>query len=512
VLRAQLVSRRNLFSFLALIAFVPAIFAVDVLTWHNDSARTGQNQSETILTPANVNFNQFGKLFVIPTDGQVYAQPLYVSNLTIPGKGVHNVVYIATEHDTVYACDADNGVVLWQVSLLKTGETPSDNRGCSQVTPEIGITATPVIDRNAGLNGTIYVAPMSKDSSGNYFQRLHALDLVTGAEQSGSPVDVSASYPGSGANSNGGNVFFDPKQYKERPGLVLNNGIVYTTWSSHCDFDPYTAFIIGYNQTTLAQVRVIDLVPNGKEGSIWAAGAAPAVDASGNMYALTGNGTFETTLDANGFPNHSDFGNCFVKLSTANNSLQVADYWTMFNTIAESNADQDLGSGGVVLLPDMIDSGGITRHLAVGGGKDGHLYIVNRDNMGKFNPSSNANIYQDFPGATAGGLWATSAYFNGTLYVGGTGDHLKAFAFSNARLGTTPASSSSVTFSYPGTTPSISANGTLNGIVWAEQVGTGGAAVLRAYDATNLTTELNNSTHASNSSHQSGPSSKLDTP
>ena len=167
---------------------MPAIFAVDVLTWHNDNARTGQNLSETILTPANVNFNQFGKLFVVPTDGQVYAQPLYVFNLTIPGKGVHNVVYIATEHDTVYACDADNGVVLWQVSLLKAGETPSDNRGCSQITPEIGITATPVIDRNAGLNGTIYVAPMSKDSSGNYFQRLHALDLVTGAEQSGSPV------------------------------------------------------------------------------------------------------------------------------------------------------------------------------------------------------------------------------------------------------------------------------------------------------------------------------------
>ncbi len=476
-----MVSRRNLASFLSVITLVPAIFAVDVVTWHNDIARTGQNPSETILTLSNVNANQFGKLFVISTDGQVYAQPLYVSNLTIPGKGVHDVIYIATEHDSVYACDAGNGAVLWQVSLLKTGETPSDNRGCSQITPEIGITATPVIDRNAGLNGTIYVAAMSKNSSGNYFQRLHALDLVTGAEQSGSPVDVAASYPGSGANSSGGNVFFDPKQYKERPGLVLNNGIVYTTWSSHCDINPYTSWIIGYDQTSLSRVRVIDLVPNGSEGSIWAAGAAPAVDASGNMYALTGNGTFETALDANGFPNQSDFGNCFVKISTANSTLQVADYWTMFNTIAESSVDQDLGSGGVVLLPDMTDSGGITRHLAVGGGKDGHLYIVNRDNMGKFNSNSNANIYQDFPGATASGLWATPAYFNGTLYVGGTGDHLKAFAFTNARLGTTPTSSSSVVFSYPGTTPSISANGTLNPIVWAEQAGSGGAAVLRAY-------------------------------
>ena len=201
VLPVASVSRRNLVLFLAAITFVPAIFAVDVLSWHNDSARTGLNQSETILTPANVNFNQFGKLFVISVDGQVYAQPLYVSNLTIPAKGVHNVVYIATEHDTVYACDADTGVVLWQVSLLKSGETPSDNRGCSQITPEIGITATPVINRSVGVNGTIYVAPMSKNSAGTYFQRLHALDLATGAEQSGSPIDVSASYPGSGANS-----------------------------------------------------------------------------------------------------------------------------------------------------------------------------------------------------------------------------------------------------------------------------------------------------------------------
>jgi hypothetical protein len=482
VVSDQPLARRILFLFLTLITFVPTIFAVDVLTWHNDSARTGLNPSETILTPANVNFSQFGKLFVIPVDGQVYAQPLYVSNLTIPGQGVHNVLYIATEHDTVYACDADNGAVLWQVSMLKAGETPSDDRGCSQITPEIGITATPVIDRSAGVNGTIYVAPMSKNSSGTYFQRLHALDLATGAEQSASPVDVSASYPGSGANSSGGNVFFDPKQYKERPGLVLNGGIVYTAWSSHCDIAPYTAFIMGYDRLTLAQVRVIDLVPNGSDGSIWAAGAAPAVDGSGNMYALTGNGTFETTLDANGFPNHMDFGNCFVKISTANSTLQVADYWTMFNTVSESNADTDLGSGGVIVLPDMIDSGSVTRHLAVGGGKDGHLYLANRDNMGKFNSSSNANLYQDVPGATTGGLWATPAYFNGTLYVGGTGDHLKAFTFSNARLGTAPSSNSSVSFGYPGTTPSVSANGTLNGIVWAEQVGSGGAAVLRAYD------------------------------
>jgi hypothetical protein len=490
----------------------PAALATDVLTWHNDLARTGENLTETILTPANVNFNQFGKLFVVPVDGQVYAQPLYVSSLTIPGKGVHNALYIATQHDTVYACDADDGGVLWQISLLKAGETPSDPRGCSQITPEIGITATPVIDRNAGPNGTIYVAPMSKDASGHYFQRLHALDLATGAERPGSPIDVSATYSGSGANSSGGNVFFDPKQYKERPGLVLCNGIIYTTWSSHCDIDPYTSFIIGYDETTLAQSRVIDLVPNGSEGSIWAAGAAPAVDAGGNMFALTGNGTFETSLDANGFPNQSDFGNCFVKISTANNTLRVADYWTMFNTVAESNIDEDLGSGGVVLLPDLTDSHGVIRHLAVGAGKDGHIYIVDRDNMGKFNPNSNANIYQDLPGATASGEWGTPAYFNNTLYIGGTGDKLKAFPFSSARMATSPTSTSSVVFSYPGTTPSVSANGTLNAIVWAEASGSGGVAVLRAYNAANLATELYNSTQAANSRDQFGNSVKFVTP
>jgi len=375
--------------------FASTVFAVEVLTWHNDPARTGQNLSETILTPANVNFNQFGKLFVIPADGQVYVQPLYVPNLTIPAKGVHNVVYVATENDTVYACDADNGAVLWQVSLLKAGETPSDNRGCTQITPKIGVTATPVIDRNAGINGTIYLAAMSKDSAGNYFQRLHALDLVTGAEQSASPVDVAASYPGSGDDSSGGNVLFDPAQYKERAGLVLNNGIIYTTWASHCDNRPYTSWVIGYDQNSLARVRVINLAPNGNEAAIWASGAAPAVDTSGNIFALTGNGTFETSLDANGFPNQADFGNCFVKLSTANSTLQVADYWTMYNTIDESGADEDLGSGGAVLRPSMTDSNGDTRHLVVGAGKDGHVYEVDRDNMGKFNSVSNANVYQD---------------------------------------------------------------------------------------------------------------------
>ncbi len=475
----------------------PAVQATDVLTWHNDVARTGQNLNEAILTPGNVNSSQFGKLFVIPTDGQIYAQPLIVSGLTINGS-VRNVVYIASEHDTVYACDADTGAVLWQKSMLKAGESPSDGRNCSQVTPEIGITATPVIDRNAGPNGTIYVVAMSKNNNPTYFQRLHALDLATGAEQFGGPVDVSASFPGTGDNSNNGNVIFDPKQYKEKAALVIKDGIVYTAWASHCDIRPYTGWVIGYDQNTLARVHVLNLTPNATHGAIWSTGSGPAVDPAGNIYALTGDGTFDTTLNANGFPNRGDYGNCIVKLSTTNNSLQIADYWTMFNTVAESNADTDLGSGGVLVLPDMTDANQNVRHLVVGGGKDGHLYIANRDNMGKFNPSSNGNLYQDVAGATSGGMWSSPAYFNGFLYVGGTSDKLKAFPFSNARLATSPSSQSAVTFSYPGTTPSISANGSSNAILWANHTNSTVPAVLRAYSANNLASELYNSEQAPN--------------
>lgn len=475
----------------------PMVQAIDVTTWHNDVARTGQNLNETILTPANVNSSQFGKLFVIPTDGQVYAQPLYVSGLTVNGS-VHNVVYVASEHDTVYACDANNGTVLWQKSMLKAGESPSDSRNCSQVTPEIGITATPVIDRNAGPNGTIYVVAMSKNGNSTYFQRLHALNLATGAEQFGGPLDIFATFPGSGDNSSNGNVVFDPKQYKTRAALLLKDGIIYAAWASHCDIRPYTGWIMGFDQNTLARVRVLNLTPNATHGALWSTGSGPAVDAGGNIFAMTGDGTFDTTLTASGFPNHGDYGNCIVKLSTANSSLQVADYWTMFNTVAESNADTDLGSGGVLVLPDMVDANNTTRRLVVGGGKDGHLYIANRDNMGKFSPSSNGNLYQDVANATSGGMWSSPAYFNGFLYVGGTSDKLKAFRFTNARLASSPSTQSALTYSYPGTTPSISANGTSNAIVWANHTNSTVPAVLRAYNANNLASELYNSEQAPN--------------
>jgi hypothetical protein len=463
-----------------------------VVTYHNDNARTGQNLSETTLTHGNVNFASFGKLFVITTDGKVDAQPLYLPNLNTPSHGTHNFLYVASEHGTVYGVDADTGSVIWQVSTLLSGEKPSDDRGCSQVTPEIGVTATSVIDVSAGPHGTIYVVAMSKDGSGNYHQRLHALDVTTGAEQFGGPQEIQASFPGKGDNSSGGSVVFAPGQYEERAGLLLVNGIVYTAWTSHCDARPYTGWVIGYDQNTLAQVSVLNVTPNGSEGAIWMAGSGPAADAGGNIYLLDANGVFDTTLDAQGFPNQGDFGNAFLKISTGNKQLAVADYFEMFNQAAENGSDADLGSGGALVLPDLNDSTGKTRHLAVGAGKDRNIYLVDRDAMGGFNPKSN-NIYQQVSGAIAG-VFSMPAYFNNTLYYGAVGDQIKAFAISQARLATAPSSRTSHKFPYPGATPSISANGTSNAILWAAE--NDDPAVLHAYDATNLATELYSSTQA----------------
>ena len=392
----------------------PPPSVVDVVTYHNDIARTGQNLKETILTTANVNSSTFGKLRSLSVDGKVDAQPLYLSNLANIAGGTHNVVYVATEHGSVYAFDADSGAQLWKISTLGSGESTSDQRGCDQVTPEIGITATPVIDRNAGAHGVIYVVAMSKSGS-TYFQRLHALDVTTGAEMFGGPKLIEASFPGTGDNSSNGRVVFDPAQYKDRAALLLLNGVVYTTWASHCDIRPYTGWIMGYDQTTLAQTTVLNVVPNGSEGAIWMADTGPAADSAGNIYLLDANGDFGTTLDASGFPSNGNYGNAFLKISTTG-GLSVADYFEMHNQQQENDSDADLGSGGALVLPDLTDGSGNVRHLAVGAGKDGHIYVVNRDAMGKFNASSN-NIYQDLTGVLGGGVFSMPAYFNGTLLL-----------------------------------------------------------------------------------------------
>ena len=487
----------------ATLTVTAASSGTDVVTYHNDVARTGTNPAETTLTPANVNDATFGKIGFFSMDGLVDAQPLYLSQLDIPGQGTHNALYAVSEHGSIYAFDADTGATLWQKSMLGSGESASDNRGCGQVTPEIGITSTPVIDR---AHGVIYLVAMSRNGS-NYFQRLHALDITSGDELFGGPTTIQASFPGTGANSSGGNVIFDPKQYKERAALLLLNGTVYTTWASHCDDSPYTGWVIAFNATTLQQTHVLNLTPNGSQAAIWMAGAGPAADSDGNIYFLTGNGSFDTTLDGNGFPNEGDFGNSFVKLSTSG-GLAVADYFTMSNTVSESNADTDLGSGGSMVLPDLTDNSNQVHHLAVGAGKDSIIYVVNRDSMGKFNSSSN-QIYQQISGQI-GGVWSMPAYFNNTVYYGSVGNQIKAFSISNAKLSGTPASQTAHSFGYPGSTPGVSANGTANAILWA--VENSSPAVLHAYDATNLATEFYNSNQAANSRDQFGGGNKYITP
>ena len=486
----------------------PPATTTTVTTYHNDNARTGQNLNETTLTPANVDASSFGLLFVITTDGRVDAQPLYVPNLSISGTK-HNVLFVVTEHGSVYGFDADSGTQLWQVSTLGSGETPSDDHGCGQITPEIGVTATPVIDASMGAHGTIYVVGMSKDASGNYHQRLHALDLTTGAEELGGPKEIQASYPGTGDNSSGGEVSFSPGQQVDRPGLLLINGVVYTSWGSHCDIRPYSGWIIGYDEQTLEQVSVLNLTPNGNEGALWMAGAGPAADSNGNIFALDANGSFDATLSAQEFPNQGDFGNAFLKIATANRQLAVVDYFEMSNQSSENDTDEDLGSGGALVLPDLTDNSGQTHHLAVGAGKDANIYVVDRDAMGKFNSNSN-NIYQEVQGALGGGVFSMPAFFNNTVYYGAVSDNIKAFTITNAKLGSTPASQTANAFAYPGATPSISANGSSSAILWAAE--NANPAVLHAFNATNLATELYNSNQASGGRDHFGAGNKFITP
>lgn len=479
----------------------------DILTYHFDNARTGLNPYESTLTLANVKSAKFGLLRVLPVDGLVDAQPLHVSELRIAGK-LHNVVYAVTEHDSVYAFDSDTGLQLWHKSVLGAKETTSDDHGCGQITPEIGITSTPVIDRAAGPNGTIFIVGMSLDQSGAYHQRLHALDLTTGAEILPGPTEIQATYPGTGANSSNGKVIFDPSQYAERAGLLLMNRTLYLSWTSHCDQDPYTGWLMAYSESSLQQTAVLNLTPNGSEGSIWMTGAGLAADASGNIYFLDANGTFDGTLNKQGFPTQADYGNGFLKVSTANGKLQVADYFEPFDTINESNNDEDLGSGGVIVLPDQVDSKGIARHLAVGAGKAGNIYLVNRDAMGKYNSSQDSGIYQELLGAI-GGVWCKPAYFNQTIYYPSVGNPIVAYPLAAARMPSSPTVQTANSFPYPGGTPFISANGTANGIVWA--VENNSPAVLHAYNASTLA-EIYNSTQAANGRDNFGDGNKFITP
>lgn len=480
----------------------------DVLTYHNDLARTGQNLTEIVLTTANVSSATFGKIGFYPMDGLVDAQPLVASAVAVPGKGTHNVLIVASEHDTVYGFDADTGAQLWSTTMLGAGESTSDDRGCNQVTPEIGVTSTPVIDRSRGPNGVVYVIAMSKNGS-TYHQRLHALDLALGTELLGGPVEIQATYPGTGDNSNGTNVIFDPGQYKERVALLELNGVIYTGWASHCDYRPYTGWIMGYEASTLAQTSVLNLTPNGSEGAMWNSGAGFSADSAGNLFIPDANGDFDTNLNASGFPSNGDFGNAFLKVSTSANQLAVVDYFEMFDQLSENGDDIDLGSGGGIVLPDLSDGAGHTLHLAVAAGKDGNLYVVNRDSMGKFNPNSNSNIYQELSGIFSSGVFSAPAYFNNTVYFGPVGGTIQAFTIANAKLSAAATAQTSTTFAYPGATPSVSANGSGNGIIWA--VENSSPATLHAYNASTLT-ELYNSNQANGGRDQFGADNKFMTP
>jgi fibronectin type 3 domain-containing protein len=505
--------------------------SVDVLGYRNDSFSTGQQLNETVLTPANVNVAHFGKLFSTPVDGYVYAQPLYKTGVNIsvgPAPGTHNVAYVATEHDSVYAIDADDGQVLWKDSLINpaAGATPVPTVDVGAVLqPEIGITSTPVID--PAIN-TLYVVAYTKEVRGganHYVYRLYGLNLTSGQVQFGGQLliadtifdGVNFTYVngpavnGTGAGGAGGMVPFNAARQLQRPGLTLLNGTVYVAFGSHNDLLPTHGWLLGFNhadpQNRLQLVAAINTTPNGSLGTIWQSGGQIAADNNGNLYVVTGNGTFESTLDANGFPVNGDYGDAVVKLALDPSSdpthqnkngwgLKVVDYFSPHNQQALANADLDLGSGGALLLPNAAGSPAHP-HLLATGGKDGTLYLLDRDNLGKFNPGTD-HVVQVLSGLFPKGIWGPPAYFNGAIYIvgGGTvGSAATTVSIANAHLSARPSSLSADAFGYQGSVPSISANGAGSGIVWDLDRT---SAQLRAYDATSYAGELYASAHPGN--------------
>jgi hypothetical protein len=485
-----------------------------VYTYHNDNSRDGSNPSEYALTTSNVNTTTFGKLFSCSVDGAIYAQPLWVANLTVNGIK-RNVVLVATEHESVYAFDADASpcVQLWHASLIDgnhggttsngtptgtplessvpagiTGNLVGSGQGLIQ--PEVGITGTPVIDPTTD---TLYVSAQSVNVSGpTFYQRLHAIDLFTGNEKFSGPANITAAsvtYPGTGEG--GTTVSFNPQQQNQRPGLALVNGVVYIAWASHEDTPPYYGWVVGYDAATLARTYVLNVTPNVGYGGIWMSGAGPAVDSSNNIYLITGNGGFDAT---NATPPNNDYGDSFLKLTSA---LAVSQYFTPSDQATDNSNDFDFGSGGAAILVDLPANGSNPTHLIVGGGKDGVLYLLNRDKMGG---SGDSNALQHF--SIAYDIFSTGAFWNNTLYMGGVLAPLQAYTLNPSTVQfSTVTTKSPAKFPYPGTTPSVSSTGATNGIVWAldtsnyciSGVARCSAAVLHAYDATNLGHELWNS-------------------
>lgn len=489
-----------------LLQSISATAGVNVLTYHNDNSRAGANLSEKTLTPANVNQNKFGKLFGYDVDGYVYAQPLYVSGLTMPGEGTRNVVFVATEHNSVYAFDADSnagpsGGLLWQVNLGTPGLSASGDFGTrygpyESIVPEVGVTGTPVIDL---ASKTLYVDTFVHEASG-YSHKLHALDITTGAERSFSPVVVRASVMGSGVDSTNGVVRFNALQQLQRAALTLAGGILYVAFGSYEDTDPYHGWIIGFNPATLAQLPsyTFNTTPNSRksvfgvnagEGGIWMSGCGLSEDAQGNLYFGVGNGSFNAFNHSGG----TEYGDSLVKLS-ASGGLSVADYFTPYDQQFLADNNGDLGSTGVVLLPDQP---GPFKRLMIAAGKSGAAYLMNRDMMTAGNNHFNVNGAPDAVVQKiflANGALDTPAYFDGTIYFVPVAAPLVAYVLTNGVLPDTPTATGPRIFGYPGATPGVSGNGNQNGIVWAVQ--NGSPAVLTAYDAKNITTEIYSSDQA----------------
>ena len=490
-----------------------------VFTQHNDNARTGQNLNETALTLSNVNASSFGKLFSQPVDGFIFAQPLYVPNVAIAGKGTHNVLIVATENDSVYAFDADNKTgananPLWQASLVDTahgataGETAlneSTTIGCGLVAPKVGVTSTPVIDAS---RGTVYVEAKSVNGS-TFIHRLHALDVATGSEKSPGPSPITATImnaTGDGSDPNTHTLTFDSLHQLNRPGLLMMNGTIFIGFASHCDFSPFHGWLFAYDATTLVQKSAFVTTPNGSDGGFWMSGAGLAADINGNIYVGSGNGTFNQGSDL-------ELGDSILKFDFNNGTFSLLDYFAPSNQESLDVNDNDLGSGGVLLLPDQPGS---HPHVLTEADKAGRIYLVDRDQMTTNNihycascSSQDTEIVEESTSGQVDSMYGTPAYWNSNLYFWGSGDTLKSIPLSNGKLDFTHITSSTASYPYPGATPSISANGTSNGIVWSidtSQNGTsnGGPAILHAHDATNVANELWNSSQAANNRDTAG--------
>jgi hypothetical protein len=485
---------------------------IGVTTYHNNLSRDGVNAQEYALTTSNVNTTSFGKLYSCALDAAAYAQPLWMAHLAIGG-GTHNVVFAATSRDSVYAFDADSKpcVTYWQKPLLSAGETwlASADSGTSDITPEIGIVGTPVID---AATQTLYVVSKSKNTGGtcapssSCHQRLHALNLTDGTEKMNGPVDITSVIfvAGTGDGTSGGTVAFNTLTQNQRPGLALVNGVVYVTWASHGDRDPYHGWVVGYLAGNLAQAPIVfNDSPNGSRSGIWMSGGAPAADSSNNLYLITGNGTYDGKAK-------SDYGDTFLKLSTAG-GVSVADWFTPADQSSLEGGDTDFGSGGAAILVDQPSSP--VPHLVIGGGKEGNLFLLNRDKMGTYNSPN--QVVQTLAFGQA--IFATGAFWNNSIYLAGVSGHLKTYSF-NTTMGmfnTASLPQSPTTYGFPGATPAVSSSGTANGIVWAidsSAYGAPGPAILHAYDATNLASELWNSAQATASRDTAGNAVKFTVP